>query len=69
MLLAAHVLGLGACWLNMLRTLRDVEPVKSILDEFGIPEGHTVWSMIALGYSAEGWKEPAKRKNVIYFAD
>ena len=68
MLLAAHSFGLGACWLNVLRTLRDVDPVKSVLDEFGVPKGHTVWSMIALGYPAQEPKALAKKENVIHFA-
>lgn len=50
MLLAAHSYGLGAVWLNALRTLRHAEGVEAILDEFGIPAGHTVWSAVALGY-------------------
>ena len=52
MLLAAHLYGLGAVWLNPLRTLRDVEPVKDVLDSFNVPAGHTVWSAMALGYPA-----------------
>ena len=66
-LLAAHSYGLGACWLNVLRTLRNTEPVKEVLDEFGVPENHTVWSMIALGYPAEEGKLLA-RKEVVHFA-
>lgn len=66
-LLAAHSYGLGACWLNALRTLRDVEPVKSVLDEYGVPQGHTVWSMIALGYPAEEGKLLAKKQTVVNF--
>ena len=69
MLLAAHSFGLGACWLNVLRTLRDVEPVKSVLDKYGIPQGHTVWSMIALGYPAEEPKSLAKKENVVHIVE
>ena len=68
MLLAAHSYGLGACWLNVLRTLRNTEPVKEVLDEFGVPENHTVWSMIALGYPAEEGKLLARKEEVVHFA-
>ena len=67
MLLAAHSYGLGAVWLNVLRTLRDVSPVKEVLDAYGVPENHNVWSMIAIGYPAE---EPAgikKKESVIHY--
>lgn len=52
-MLAAQSYGIGSVWLNPLMTLRNVEPVKSVLDEFGIPKGHNVWSAVALGYPAE----------------
>ena len=66
MLLSAHALGLGACWLNVLRTLREIEPVKSVLDAYGVPAGHTVWSMIALGYPAEEPKKLTRKRSVIH---
>lgn len=50
MMLAAWSFGIGSVWLNPLRTLRDKQPVKGVLDDFGIPENHTVWSTIAMGY-------------------
>lgn len=67
MLLAAHASGLGGVWLNVLRTLRDAEPVKSVLDGLGIPAGHTVWSTVALGYPAEEPKRLAKKEKVVFF--
>lgn len=67
MLLASHSYGLGAVWLNPLRGLRDAEPVKSLLDRFGIPANHTVWSAIALGYPAGEGASPKKKDSVITF--
>lgn len=67
MMLAAHSLGLGSVWINALMTLRDVEPIKSQLDDYGIPEQHVVWSTVALGYP-QGENSPVKRKpNVVQY--
>lgn len=49
-MLAAWSYGIGSVWLNPLKTLRKKEPAKTLLDEYGIPENHIIWSMIALGY-------------------
>ena len=65
MLLAAHSYGLGAVWLNPLRTLRDVEPVKTVLDGFNIPAGHTVWSAVAIGYPVGDGAALKKKENVV----
>ncbi len=65
MLLAAHSYGLGAVWLNALRKLRHAEGVEAILDEFGIPAGHTVWSAVALGYPAGEGALLRKKDSVI----
>lgn len=67
--LAAHSYGIGSVWLNALMTLRQKEPVKGILDEFGIPENHVVWCMVALGYPAAEGILLEKKKDVVYFVD
>ena len=64
-MLAACSLGIGSVWLNPLMTLRDKEPVKSLLDEFGIPSGHIIWSTVALGYPLADGKRLAKKENVV----
>lgn len=65
--IAAHSYGIGSVWLNALMTLRNEEPVKSILDEFGIPAKHTVWCMAALGYPLAEGTLLAKKKDVIFY--
>ncbi len=67
MLLAAHSYGLGGVWLNPLRHLRDEEPVKSLLDEFHVPAGHTVWSAIALGYPVSDGAALKKKETVVEY--
>lgn len=66
-MLAAGSYGLGSVWLNPLVTLRDVAPVKTVLDDFGIPSNHTVWSAVALGYPVSEGAALAKRKDVVYY--
>lgn len=66
-LLAAHSYGIGTVWINMLMTLRKKEPVKSILDDFGIPDNHRIWCMVAMGYPLTEGILLAKKRNVVYF--
>ena len=65
--LAAHSYGIGSVWLNALMTLRNEEPVKSVLDSFGIPANHTVWCMAALGYPVADGVPLAKKKDVVVY--
>lgn len=67
MLLAASALGLGGCWLNPLLSLREVSPVKELLDEFGVPKNHVVYSAVALGYPADEGKKIQRKDSVIHF--
>ena len=64
-MLAAKSLGLGSVWINVLMALRDAEPVKAILDEFGVPKKHIVWAMVALGYPATDGVEIKRREDVV----
>jgi long-chain acyl-CoA synthetase len=67
MMLAAHSFGLGSVWLNVLMTLRDKEPVKSVLDEFGIPSNHVVWASVALGWPVADGVRIQRKPDVIHF--
>lgn len=54
-MLSAWSYGIGSVWLNPMMKLRNVEPLKALLDEYEIPAGHVVWAAIAMGYpAAEG---------------
>lgn len=68
-MLAASSYGIGSVWLNTLMTLREKEPVKSLLDRYGIPAGHTVWATIALGYPVSGGVALQKKENVVFFVE
>ena len=67
MMLAAHSCGLGSVWLNMLMTLRNEEPVKTLLDEWEIPPNHIVWSAVALGWPVADGIRLQKKTNVVTF--
>lgn len=66
-MLAATSLGLGSVWLNPLMTLREVSPVKELLDEYSIPDNHTVWAMIALGYPISDGARLQKNEKVVNY--
>ncbi len=61
MMLAAHSYGIGSTWINVLRTLCDEPEIREMLDSYGIPASHIVWSMIAMGYPREPGKLLAKK--------
>lgn len=67
MFLAAHAVGLGACWINQLGR-ENGEKIRDLLTEAGVPPADTVYGCCALGYPAA---PPAPRKersnSVIYF--
>lgn len=68
-MLAAASYGIGSVWLNPLMTLRQKEPVKLLLDRYGIPAGHTVWAAVALGFPASEGIALQKKENVVYFVE
>ena len=56
-LVAAHALGLGGCWVAGYK--KDyAEPVRELL---GVPEGYQMVSLISLGYPAEQPEPHGKR--------
>ena len=69
MFLMAHSLGIASCWINQLRAICDVEAVRALLDNYGIPSNHVVWGIADLGYAVESGKEVVKKEDVIKFVD
>lgn len=53
-MLAAHSIGLGACWIGAMRE----GEVERLL---GVPDGHMVVAIMLLGYSADGTIETSRR--------
>ena len=68
-MLAAWSYGIGSVWLNPLMTLRKKEPVKSLLDSYGVPQNHIVWSMIGLGYPVAEGAQLQKKTDVVQWIE
>ncbi len=58
-LLAAHALGLGACWCGAAPM---VGPIHAIKEYFELPENVRPFSIVVLGYPAEEPKQPERHK-------
>ena len=71
MMTAAWSLGIGACWINALRTVQDEETIREILRSFGIPDSHMVIGIMVLGYIPDDdiSQKPYRRTEVIHFVD
>lgn len=65
MMLAAHSLGLGSCWLNQLPRLSNFPRMREFLTQLEIPKEHSVFGSLALGYPTVEAKVAAPRKDVI----
>lgn len=61
MLLMAHALGVGSCWINQVRVTCNDPAVRALLREYGVPDTHDVVASIALGYIAR--ETPAKPRH------
>ncbi|MDR2443473.1 MAG: nitroreductase family protein [Deltaproteobacteria bacterium] len=51
-LLAAHAVGLGACWVNQLTAVGEEPGFRSYLSSLGFPATHLVIGSAAIGYPA-----------------
>ncbi len=64
MMLAAHSLGLGSCWINRADAVFDSEAGRGLLDGYGIPKNAAGVGFCILGYPGEE-KEAAERTSVV----
>ena len=65
MMLAAHSIGLGSCWINRVDKMVEHPEVKELMKSWGLPEGLMGVGSLALGYS-EGEPHPAKPRKKDY---
>ena len=66
MMLAAHAVGLGSCWINREREMFDTDEGRALMRRFGLPDGLVGVGALALGYAARP-PSPAKPRKADYF--
>ena len=63
MMLAAHALGLGSCWINRAREEFETEEGKEILRSLGVEGEYEGVGHCVVGYAAGALPKPAPRKD------
>ncbi len=63
MMLAAHALGLGSCWINREHEMFDTEEGKQLMREMGLKEGLIGIGALSLGLPAKEPKPAKERKD------
>ena len=66
MMLAAHAVGLGSCWINREREMFATPEGKALMQELGLPDGLIGIGALALGYPAAPPRDPKPRKENYY---
>lgn len=66
MMLAAHSIGLASCWINRVDGMSKDERVKSLMKEWGLPDGLVGIGSLALGYASSHPKTVKPRKEDYY---
>lgn len=68
MLLAAHAMGVGGCWIHRAKQMFESEEGKALLKDLGIEGDYEGIGNCVLGYPAEDPKPAAERKpNRVYY--
>ena len=66
MLLAAHSLGIGSCWIGTVAILGTSKRADEYASELKIPKGYVPFFGVTLGYNASGSLEaPPREKGVV----
>ena len=66
MMIAAHSIGLGSCWINREREMFETDEGKALMKKFGLPDGLIGIGSIALGYAAVPPSQAKPRKPDYY---
>ena len=66
MMLAAHAVGLASCWINREHQMFATEEGKSLMRQWGLPDGLMGIGALSLGYAAAEPREPKPRKEDYY---
>ena len=66
MMIAAHAIGLGSCWINREREMFSTPEGEALMKELGLPEGLIGIGALALGYPEGVPPHPKARKENYY---
>lgn len=69
MLLAAHALGLGACWIHRAKEMFEKPEGKAILEKLGIKGEYEGIGNCVVGYAAAEPPQKPRKENRIYYVD
>ena len=69
LMLAAHALGLGSCWIHRAREEFDTPEGKAILSELGVEGDYEGIGHCILGYSAETPEPKPRRDGRVFYAE
>ena len=67
LLIAAHSLGLGSCWINRAKQTFEREDGKQMLKEWGIEGDYEGIGFCILGYAAKEGKSAPRKANRIFY--
>ena len=67
MMLAAHEIGLGTCWIHREREMFDSEAGRQLLRDMGIEEDLMGIGALSIGYEAEGGSHAPKSRKPDYY--
>lgn len=62
-MLAAHSIGVGSCWIHALRLIED----KALLEELKIPANYKIYGSAALGYAQQAGKAPTRKEGTVHY--
>lgn len=65
-MLAAHSIGLGSCWINRCKEMFETPEGRKMASRLGIPEGYEGVGCVSLGYKAHEAPAPRPRKEDYY---
>jgi nitroreductase len=69
-MIAAHSLGLGSCWINQPGAVCGVPGFRALLSELGVPENYKVYACLCLGYPVRaGTTLPDRVQDVVNYVD
>ena len=65
LMLAAHAVGLGSCWVHRARPVFESEAGKALMEKWGIPQNYAGVAHCILGYAAETPKAKPRKEDYI----